>query len=83
MDWRQLDFPTRAAFVATVMALLGVLVPPISVASALIAIAFSGSAVHRARRRRERNRVALICLAVSGGLVVLVIVGSAIYSAGT
>src|SRR5687767_7919889 len=42
--WKQLDFPTRAGLVATVMAVLGALIPPISVISALVAIAFSGTA---------------------------------------
>ncbi len=81
MDWRQLDFPTRAGFIATVMAVLGVLIPPISVASAFVSIVFSGTAVARAHRRHERNRVALICLAVAVGLIVLILVGSAIYAA--
>jgi hypothetical protein len=83
VDRRRLDFPTRAGVVATVMAVLGVLIPPIGVASALAAIAFAGTAVSRARRRRERNGVALLCLAVSAGLIVLIVVGNAIYSAGT
>ena len=82
VDWRQLDFPTRAGFVAVVIAVLGVLVPPISVTIAVVAIAFSGTAVSRAHRRRERNRVALLCLAVSVGLIILIVVGSAIYAAG-
>jgi uncharacterized membrane protein YidH (DUF202 family) len=81
MDWKQLDFPTRAGFVATVMAVLGVLIPPISVSSALVAIAFSATAVQRAHRRRQSNPVAKICLSVSAGLVALIVIGSAIYSA--
>jgi uncharacterized membrane protein YidH (DUF202 family) len=83
MDWKQLDFPTRAGLVATVMAILGVIVPPISVASALVAIAFSGTAVARARRRQQPNPVARLCLLASVALVVLIVVGSAIYSAAS
>lgn len=82
MDWRRLDFATRAGFVATAMAVLGVLVPPISMASALAAIGFSGTALLRSRRRGSPNRVALLCLVVSVGLIVLVVLGSAIYAAG-
>jgi ABC-type transport system involved in cytochrome c biogenesis permease subunit len=81
MDWKQLDFPTRAGFVATVMAVLGVLIPPISVTSAVVAIAFSGTALLRARRRQQSNPVAKFCLLVSVAFVALVVVGSAIYSA--
>ncbi len=82
MNWKQLDFPTRAGVVATVMAILGALIPPISVTSALVAIAFSGTAVHRAHRRRQSNPVARTCLVVSVALVVVVVLGSAIYAAG-
>ena len=82
MDWKQqLDFPTRAGLVATVMAILGALIPPISVTSAFVAIALSGTAVERARRRRQSNPVARLCLLVSVALVVLIVVGSAIYGA--
>jgi hypothetical protein len=82
VEWKQLDFPTRAGLVATVMAVLGALIPPISVMSALVAIAFSGTAVQRARRRRQSNPVARLCLVVSVAVVALIIVGSAIFSAG-
>lgn len=82
VDWKQLDFPTRAGLVATVMAVLGALIPPISVMSALVGTALSGTAVHRAHRRRQPNPVARLCLVVSVALVVMIIVGSAIYSGG-
>ncbi len=82
MDWKQLDFPTRAGLVATVVAIVGVVIPPISVMSALVAVAFSATAVRRARRRRQSNPVARLCLVVSGALVALIILGNAIYSAG-
>ena len=81
MDWKRLDVPTRAGFVASVMAVLGVIVPPISLASALVAIAFSGIGWQRARRRGEANSVAKFCFAGCVVLVILVIVGNAIYSA--
>lgn len=82
VDLKQFDFPTRAGLVASVMAILGVLIPPISVTSALVAIAFSGTAWHRARRRGESNPVARFCLFGCGALVVFIIVGNALYGAG-
>ncbi len=81
MNWAQLDFPTRAGFVATIMAILGVLVPPVSVASACVAIAFSGFGWQRSRRRGESNRVARLCAIGCTAFVVLVVVGSAVYGA--
>jgi hypothetical protein len=65
-----------------VIAVLGVLIPPISVMSALVAIAFSGAAWQRGRRRGESNPVARFCLLGCVALVALVIVGSALYNAG-
>jgi uncharacterized membrane protein len=82
MDWKQLDFPTRAGLVAVVVAILGVLIPPISVLSALVAVAFSATALRRAHRRRQSNPVARLCLVVSVAVVALIILGSAIYSTG-
>lgn len=82
MDWQLLDLPTRVGLVATVIAVLAVVVPPVSVASALVAVAFSGAAVRRARGGGRQNRVAGYCLTVSIGLLVLVVVGSAIYASG-
>ena len=73
---------TKAGLVATGLAAPAVLIPPIGVACALLAMACSGAAVYRARRAGARNRVALLSLAVSTGLVVLVVIGSAIYAAG-
>ena len=81
MEWKRLDLLTRTAFVATVIAVLGVVVPPVSLVGAVVAIACSGAAVVRARRSATENRVAVWCLRVSIGLVVLVVVGSAIYAA--
>lgn len=81
MPWQQLDFPTRAGVVAAVIAVLGVLLPPISVASGVVSAVFSGIGLRRASRSGQRNRTAQICLAVSVGLVVLIVVGNAIYAA--
>jgi hypothetical protein len=80
MEWRELDFPTRAGVVAVVIAVVAVVVPPISVTSAVVAAVLSGTAIRRAHRRAEPNRIARLCLAVSVGLIVLIIVGSAIYA---
>ncbi|MGF1600300.1 MAG: hypothetical protein ACFCVK_25945 [Acidimicrobiales bacterium] len=79
--WQRLDFPTRAGVVATVLAVLGVLIPPIGVTSGVVAIVFSAVAAYRARGSRRSNPVAKICLAVSAGLIVLVVAGNAIYAA--
>jgi hypothetical protein len=81
VNWAQLDFPTRAGFVATIMAVLGVLVPPVSVASACVAIAFSGVGWQRSRRRGEANLVARTCTIGCAALVGLIVVGSAVYGA--
>jgi hypothetical protein len=83
VDFKQLDFPTRAGLVASVTAILGVLIPPISVASALVAIAFSGTAWWRAHQRGEANPVARLCLLGCVALVTLIIVGSALYNAAS
>lgn len=63
------------------MAVVSLVVPPISLASALVAIAFSGVGWQRARHRGEANPVAKFCLAGCVALVGLVIMGNAIYSA--
>ena len=83
MTWTQLDFPTRAGLVAAVFAVVAVLIPPISVMSGVVAIAFSGTALQRSRRLRKPNPVAKLCLLGSIALVGLIILGSAIYSAGS
>jgi hypothetical protein len=81
VNWAQLDFPTRAGFIATIMAILGVLVPPTGLASACVAIAFSGVGWQRSRRRGESNRVARRCAIGCTALVVFVVIGSAVYGA--
>lgn len=82
MDWAQLDVPTRAGFVAAVMAVLSLIIPPISLASAVVAVAFSAIGWQRSRRKGERNRMAR--LVVLGGLsfIALLVIGNVIYSAG-
>ena len=62
------------------MALLALLFPPVSVPSAVVAIAFSATAVWRARNAGEPNRVATACLAVSAGFLALIVIGSVIYA---
>lgn len=63
------------------MAVVSLLVPPISVASALVGVVSSGIGWRRARRRNESNRVAKFCLLGCTAFVILVVVGSAIYAA--
>jgi hypothetical protein len=82
MDFKQWDFPTRAGFVASVMAILGVFIPPIGVASAMVAVAFSGTAWLQARRAGESNPVARLCCIGCAALIAVVIIGNAIYADG-
>lgn len=82
MDGQQLDGVTKAAVAITAIAILSVLVPPISMAMALVSIGVSGTAIVQGRRAGTTNRPALVCLAVSVTLITLVVVGSAIYAAG-
>ncbi len=81
MNWQELDFPTRAGFIAGVMALIGLIVPPLAMASAVIAIGFSGVGWQRSRQRDDANPVARSVLLASALLIVLVVVGNAVYAA--
>jgi hypothetical protein len=81
MDWQQLDFPTRAGFIAAIMAVIGLIVPPIAITSAIVAVVFSGVGWRRSRRRGQANPVAKGCFLATTAIIVLVVVGSAIYSA--
>ena len=81
MNWQELDFPTRAGFIAGVMALIGLIVPPLAMASAVIAVGFSSVGWQRSQQRDEANRVARSILLASALLIVLVVVGNAIYAA--
>jgi hypothetical protein len=81
VNWSQLDFPTRAACIAGVVALVGVVIPPFSVASAGVAVVFSVVALLRARRRGEPNRTAGVCLFGSMGWIAVIVIGNAIYAA--
>lgn len=82
VNWPLLDFPTRAGFIAGVMALIGLIVPPLAIASAVVAIGFSGIGWQRSRKRGQVNLVAKSVLLASAALIVLVVVGNAIYAAG-
>jgi hypothetical protein len=82
VDWNRLDFATRAGVVASVMALLGMIIPPLGIASALVAIAFSAVGWRRAHSRGNANPVARFCLLGCLALIVLVIGGNAIYAQG-
>ncbi len=82
MNWQQLEPSTKAAVVATVAAVVTALVPPISMAIAVLAIVISGTAVIRHRGDQVQQRVARTCLVASTTLVALVVIGSAIYAAG-
>ena len=83
MNWQELDFPTRAGFIAGVMAVIGLIVPPLSIASAVVAIGFSGVGWQRSRTQGQANPVAKYVLLVSTALIVLVVVGNAIYSSSS
>ncbi len=82
VDWRSLDVPTRVGLVATVVAVVLLIVPPLSVASALVAIVFCAVGARRARSAAESNRTASRCLAISSVLVVVVVAGNVLYALG-
>jgi hypothetical protein len=63
------------------MAVVGMIVPPLGITSALVAMAFSGVGWRRSHQRGEANPVARFCLLGSLALVVLVVGGSALYGA--
>ena len=79
--WNNADGLTRGGAVATTLAVLGIVVPPLGLAAALVGIVLSALAMRRSVARRERNQVARICLLVCAVLFVFVIVGNAIYAA--
>ncbi len=81
MDWSQFDIPTRAAVVAAIMALLSLVIPPISVASALVSVGFSAFAWQRSRSRGESNRAARLVFLGGLAFIALIVAGNAIYSA--
>jgi hypothetical protein len=62
------------------MAILGAFIPPIGVASAVVAVAFSGTAWLRARRAGESNPVARFCCVGCGALIAIILVGNAIFA---
>lgn len=64
------------------LALFGAMVPPLGMASALVAIVFSGVGWRRAHSRGSTNPVARFCFLGCLALVALVIVGNAIYARG-
>ncbi|MEP1123644.1 MAG: hypothetical protein ABJH68_07120 [Ilumatobacter sp.] len=63
------------------MAVIGLILPPPAIASAVVVIGFSGVGWRRARQRDEANPVAGSVLLASALLIVLVVVGSSIYAA--
>ncbi|MDH4144516.1 MAG: hypothetical protein OEY23_05030 [Acidimicrobiia bacterium] len=81
MDWAELDLPTRVGAVATIIAVLGLLVPPIGLASACVGGVVSGTAWRRSRRRGTSNRTASLCTIGCAALVVLIVVGNLVYAA--
>lgn len=79
MDWQQLDVPTRAGVVASIMAVVGMMAPPLGITSALVAMAFSGVGWRRSHKLGHANPVARFCLLGSLALIVLVVGGNALY----
>ena len=80
MNWQALDFPTRAGFIAGVIAVLALIVPPLSIASAIVAVGFSGIGWQRSHQLEQPNPVAKVVVLVCVALIVLVVVGNVIYS---
>lgn len=83
MQWQQLDQPTRTGFVAAVVGVVAVIIPPFSLASAVVAVIFSAVGWRRSHQRGEANPVARYSLLGSVALIVVVVVGSAIYAAAS
>lgn len=83
MNWQELDFPSRAGFVAGVAAVIMLIVPPLFMLCAVVAIGFSGIGWRRSRQRGSANPVARFVLLANTVLIVLVVIGSAIYAAGS
>ena len=82
MNWQELDGPTRAACIAAAIAVVGLLVPPLSVASAVVAIVCSGVGWRRSRKCGRNNAVAKAVLLSCTGLILLIVIGSALLAAG-
>jgi hypothetical protein len=82
LDWSQSDALTRAAVVATIAAIVLLVVPPLSIAAALVAAVLSTVVILRARSAGAQTRTPILCLAVSLGLIAVVIVGSYLYARG-
>jgi len=83
MNWKELDVATRAGFIAGVVALVLLIVPPIALASALIAMGFSVVGWKRSHDSGDANPVAKWVVIASAALIVLVVAGSAIYATNT
>ena len=81
MNWQRLDVCTRVGFAATAIAVIALVVPPISVASAVVAIVASGVGWQHADDNTPQRSVARTCLLTSGALLVLLVVGNLIYAA--
>ena len=78
--WKELDSLSRAAVVAAVAAVVLLVVPPLSVLTAAVAAILSALALRSARSSGAATRTQGICLAASLGLIVVVVVGSALYA---
>ena len=63
------------------MAVIGLIVPPLAMASAVVAMGFSGVGWRRSRQRDQANPVTRSVLLASARLIVLVVVGNAVYAA--
>ena len=80
MNWQELDFPTRAGFIAAVVAVVSLIIPPIFLVSAIVAIGFSAVGWQRSRQRGQANPVAMYVVFASVALIALVVVGNVIYA---
>ncbi len=79
MNWQELDFPTRAGFIAAVVAVVSLIVPPIFLVSTVVAVGFSGVGWQRSRQRGQANPVAKYVVLASAALIVLIVAGNLIY----
>jgi hypothetical protein len=81
MDWSQLDVWTRSAVVSAIVALFSFMIPPISVASAVVSVGFAAFAWQRSRSRGEPNRTARLLFLGGLAFIILIVAGNALYSA--
>ena len=80
MNWQDFDVPTRVAVIATGTAVVALIVPPLFVLSALVAIGFSIVSWRRANARGDSTLAPKVLLLFNMALIALVMAGTIIYA---